>query len=269
MKQFFEVFLSVVIIMMTVTVASQGVLINQTISTAREYHNTIVEKIENSGLNEAYVDELVNATNDNTDYTLICNRVSGTGGVQSYHVQLKYPIESIIYKMFGGKGNKGTATIDGYASVGKDAYTVRISDEGIVPSEGTLLKGTQTTLYENGTLVISGDESESDSKFTLEQIGINRNDVKHLVITGQIAIPDECFMGCENLEDISLGSTTSIGKNAFSGCGKLTELFIPDTVKLVNEGAFSKLSIIYIARNEGCYIAEGALPNDCKKIYLN
>ena len=53
------------------------------------------------------------------------------------------------------------------------------------------------------------------------------------------AIPDFCFDSCASLSSVDIPETvTNIGRYAFSGCG-IKELVIPDTVKTIEEGAFS------------------------------
>ena len=78
MKQIFEVFFSVVLMLVVVFLSAQGITTNTQISTAREYHNTVIERIENTGLSEDYVNSIVDYTNNNTDYTLTVKKVNGT-----------------------------------------------------------------------------------------------------------------------------------------------------------------------------------------------
>lgn len=54
-----------------------------------------------------------------------------------------------------------------------------------------------------------------------------------------IHIDKKAFRNCENLEEISLGSSVrSIGSEGFRGCKKLKEIYIPAIVKKIGESTF-------------------------------
>ena len=75
-------------------------------------------------------------------------------------------------------------------------------------------------------------------------------------------IGDGAFGGCRSLQMIDLSKTkiSSIGKSMFAGCKTLTEVKLPDSIKVITRGAFSgcaKLGKINLP--EGlCYIGHGA-----------
>ena len=75
-------------------------------------------------------------------------------------------------------------------------------------------------------------------------------------------IGDWAFKGCSSLQMIDLSKTkiSSIGDSVFDGCGTLTEVKLPDSIKVITKGAFSgcaKLGKINLP--EGlCYIGNGA-----------
>lgn len=257
MKQFFEVFLSVIIIMVIVTLSSQGVLINSTISTAREYHNTIIEKIENSGLDEEYMKTLVESTAQNTKYTLSIDPVDGANNIRSYHVQLKYPVKSILYNMFGGKYSSGMATIDGYASVGKESYSVYVKGKD-KEDEQTIGKGLIATLYEGGYLVIDGSTDEN----TITRLTIDKKLIKHIIISGEWSIPANYFADCENLESVNLGNVKFIGREAFGNCVSLKDILIPSSATHLDQDIFKgceKLKFIYIDNAANDVTIEGSI----------
>ena len=61
------------------------------------------------------------------------------------------------------------------------------------------------------------------------------------------AIGYAAFFGCENLATVNLdenGVLDTIGASAFSGCSKLSEIVIPDSVKLIDNGAFYNCSVL-------------------------
>ena len=60
------------------------------------------------------------------------------------------------------------------------------------------------------------------------------------LLDGILAIEDEAFMGCVNLEVIEIPSTVvRIGENAFAGCENLKEIVLPKELKIIEAGAFS------------------------------
>ena len=59
------------------------------------------------------------------------------------------------------------------------------------------------------------------------------------LLDGILAIEDEAFMGCVNLEVIEIPSTVvRIGENAFAGCENLKEIVLPKELKVIEAGAF-------------------------------
>lgn len=255
MRQFFDILLGVVLAMVLVLVASQGVLTNTEISTAREYHNTVVERLENTGLSDDYVQSIVKYTNENTDYRLTIKPVEGTDEAMSYNVSLKYPIKNVVYSLFGAKTDK-YATIDGYASIGKYSPSTTDPDvekHGKVTNNISLGENVDAKFYEDGYLIISGTGNSitKDSK-TIDSI---RDYVTNLVFSGNVeSIPDNYFSEMTSLEGITFGKIKIIGKNAFSKCGSLKTVLLPKDVTSVQTGAFSNcdsLEYIYINNTSG------------------
>lgn len=57
-----------------------------------------------------------------------------------------------------------------------------------------------------------------------------------------INIPEEAFIGCENLSSVNLASVKTIGNSAFNSCVKLASLNLPETLTTASEYAFANCS---------------------------
>lgn len=264
MKQFFETIFGVFLILVVVFLSAQGVLTNSTISTAREYHETVIEKIENSGLDEAYINKLVEYTNNNTNYTLTVIPVEGYEETKSYHVQIKYPVKTLAYYLFGGKSSGGTATIDGFASVGKANKDITASDtekHGNIKNTAIIGSGITATLYSDGFLIIDGNGTIT------ETLDIQKTSVTHIVITGEVSIPDTYFKDYKRVKVVYLGNCISIGSRAFENNVSLVDIVIPYSVKNIETGAFNgckNLEYIYIDQFAGeITLDDEIINNDC------
>lgn len=254
MKQFFEVFFGVIIIMIAVYLSAQGVLTNTQISTAREYHATCIERIENTGLSEDYIKDLVEYTNHNTDYVLTVDKVTGVDHTASYHVSLKYPIRNVIYTIFGSRTEK-FAVIDGFASVGKTSPSLEDREEAAHGQEldhitlGTDVTG---TFYSDGYLIISGNGSTITA--TNAAWSAIKNEIEYVAIKANVTkIPDSLFSGLPALSGVSLGKVQEIGQKAFSNCPQLNSLLVPRTVTKIGSQAFANcvnLKYVYVNNRE-------------------
>jgi len=251
MNHFFEALFSVVIALVVTLLCAQGVMTNTEISTAREYHNTVIERLENTGLSEEYMESIVEYTNSKTDYTLTIDEVEGTDDTRSYRVSLKYPIKNAIYRAFGMNQDK-YAIVDGYASIGKSSpSTSAISYEKHGNTINTIDMGenVSATLYEDGYLIVSG----TGNSITITSD--NLNSVKKLATNIVVdddnlkVIPTGLFKNFSSLEGINTGKVETIESNAFSNCTKLKTALLNKYVKTVKENAFANctsLEYIYI-----------------------
>jgi hypothetical protein len=68
MKQLFEAFLGTIFVMLLSFCCLQLLLVNMQISTAKQYTQSVVEKIENSGLDDNVVDDIITKTNESDQY---------------------------------------------------------------------------------------------------------------------------------------------------------------------------------------------------------
>lgn len=99
-------------------------------------------------------------------------------------------------------------------------------------------------LTDDGTLTISGTGAMTnwdDSNVPWYSL---RDDIKTVVIeAGVTSIGDNAFYGCGNLTSLTIGSNVaSIGNYAFSSCYTLPSVAIPDSVSSIGAEAFSMCS---------------------------
>ena len=69
-------------------------------------------------------------------------------------------------------------------------------------------------------------------------------------------IPDDCFYGCEELQDVDLNSVEQIGDEAFSSCKNLKQLFIPDDIIYIADTAFDDCSATLLFHSNNEYAIE-------------
>ena len=79
------------------------------------------------------------------------------------------------------------------------------------------------------------------------------------------------FMGCTNMEQLSLGKVTSIGAAAFLDCTSLAAVIIPSTMKEIGNEAFSGCINLkeVIVNSHNTKIAEDAFAKDVIITYIN
>ena len=112
---------------------------------------------------------------------------------------------------------------------------------GAVTWTKTELDGLTWTLYEDGTLTISGTGAMKDYNINDTQSPvINHQNVKKVMIEdGVTNIGNYAFYFCENLTSLTLpDSVTSIGDSAFDTCRGLTNITIPEGVTNIGDCAF-------------------------------
>ena len=94
-------------------------------------------------------------------------------------------------------------------------------------------------VYEDGTLIIEGDEEISYGSW--ENYKDSIIDVK--IIEGVTSIGSQAFSGCSSLTSITIpDSVTSIGNHAFLGCSSLTSIEIGNSVTSIGDWAFVNCS---------------------------
>ena len=101
--------------------------------------------------------------------------------------------------------------------------------------------GLTWTLYEDGTLTISGTGAMKDYNINDTQSPvINHQNVKKVVVEDGITnVGNYAFYFCENLTSFTLpDSVTSIGDSAFDTCRGLTNITIPEGVTNIGDCAF-------------------------------
>jgi hypothetical protein len=251
MKQLFEAFLGVCIIMFIAFIGVQLVLTNTQISTAREYHETVIERIENSGMDTTLIQQLTEETNNDTNYKLEIEEVDGYSDSTRYRVSLTYAVSSPIYEIFSKSSSTQYATIDGYASVGGNTPKTTATMEekhGSQVDKISLDESITATLYHDGYLIIEGNgDLTVNSKDNLNGV---KDKVTNISILNDIKnIPSHYFENYKNLEGIYLGEINVINSYAFSGCDKLNSINIPNSTTDISEYAFgncAELTTIYV-----------------------
>ena len=101
--------------------------------------------------------------------------------------------------------------------------------------------GLTWTLYEDGTLTISGTGTMKDYNSSDNPSPVcNNSKVKKIVIEdGVTSIGNSAFAYCRGLISITIpDSVTSIGEDAFSYCTSLTSITIPNSVTSIGSHAF-------------------------------
>ena len=119
--------------------------------------------------------------------------------------------------------------------------TANAESVGAVTWTKTELDGLTWTLYEDGTLTISGTGAMKDYNINDTQSPvINHQNVKKVVIKDGITnVGNHAFYFCENLTSLTLpDSVTSIGDSAFDTCRGLTNITIPEGVTNIGDCAF-------------------------------
>ena len=119
--------------------------------------------------------------------------------------------------------------------------TASAESVGVVTWTKTESDGLTWTLYEDGTLTISGTGAMKDYNINDTQSPvINHQNVKKVVIKDGITnVGNYAFYFCENLTSLTLpDSVTSIGDSAFDTCRGLTNITIPEGVTNIGDCAF-------------------------------
>ena len=119
--------------------------------------------------------------------------------------------------------------------------TANAESVGAVTWTKTESDGLTWTLYEDGTLTISGTGAMKDYNINDTQSPvINHQNVKKVVIKDGITnVGNYAFYFCENLTSLTLpDSVTSIGDSAFDTCRGLTNITIPEGVTNIGDCAF-------------------------------
>lgn len=124
--------------------------------------------------------------------------------------------------------------------------------EGVVITNGELIKWPNTAIPEDGRVVIpSSVTSIKENAF------LSCSRLKSVVIPNTVkSIGKDAFHGCSNLTSVTLpNALTVIEDYTFYGCSKLMEITIPNTVKRIGKGAFY-----------GCLLVNVTIPNSVTSI---
>lgn len=101
-------------------------------------------------------------------------------------------------------------------------------------------QGEGWTLDDSGNLIIS-NQTGMDSWVQNGRTEENLPAVKNVLLRdGVTEIPDNAFSGCGNLGSVTIPNTvTGIGNSAFAGASSLDEVMLPPALQNVGDGAFS------------------------------
>lgn len=126
-----------------------------------------------------------------------------------------------------------------------------MTDMGIAPFRGctslTSVGGNSEYVCENGILY----QANGDDTYTIVQClpGRASNSISNAtdpLIDKVSAIYESAFQDCTNIKIVDLSTASNlkvIPKNCFRGCTNLTEVFLPETVNEIREGAFKDIII--------------------------
>ena len=120
-----------------------------------------------------------------------------------------------------------------------------------------------------GTLVISGDGAMENYSYNDSPWYEFRRKIKELQIeNGVTSIGNSAFSGCGGLTSVTIpDSVTSIGSSAFSGCDGLTNVTIPASVTSIGSSAFSNCDGLTSVTIPGSVnIIGGSAFRDCEKL---
>ncbi|MDR3011632.1 MAG: leucine-rich repeat domain-containing protein [Chitinispirillales bacterium] len=128
--------------------------------------------------------------------------------------------------------------VDAYraAAVWKDFACIKTIDPGHADGGGI------TATLTNDTLTISGRGAmENYDRNNLPPWIENRNSITTIIIEdGVTSIGNNAFSGCGALTSVTIpNSVTSIGQQAFQGCARLASISIPSSVRTIGQGAFA------------------------------
>ena len=145
-----------------------------------------------------------------------------------------------------------------------ETYVPPVAPEPPTPGEDPEPADTTTwTLYENGTMVISGtgDMKDYDTPDKAPWHA-SRAQIKTLIIdSGVTSISKNAFADCAALQSASLPNTiTSIGEKAFCNCTVLKAVTLPDSVEKVAANTFGGCTALAYVRlgNKVTSIGAGA-----------
>ncbi len=94
-----------------------------------------------------------------------------------------------------------------------------------------------------GTLTIFKDFADGETAYFDDWDNFTKDIKKVVIRDGVTSIDKDAFSGCSKLTEITIPATvTSIGNNAFTDCSNLTEITIPGKVTSIGASAFSGCS---------------------------
>ena len=85
----------------------------------------------------------------------------------------------------------------------------------------------------------------------LSESSFYRSKIKSIILPYIMnEVPDDCFYGCEELQDVDLNTVEQIGSESFYGCSNLKELFIPNGIEYIADTAFYDCPVtLYFYKN--------------------
>ena len=148
-------------------------------------------------------------------------------------------------------------------TVGEDspAKQADIVPEGSIAESGTCGANVSWNLYEDGTLVISGEGAIDRNTFANGDVMVisdNSKITRLKIEDGITGIGIAAFMGCTSLTEAQLGNDIEyIDSHAFQGCTSMVQIWMPDTVTFIGAHVF-----------DSCRSLENiTLPSGISKIY--
>ena len=165
----------------------------------------------------------------------------GESGALPFSIQAE---AASVYQNFRYESNSdGGLTITGYVGIfqyGVVRVPEKIGTYKVTEiADGAFKDGKFTTVYIPGTVTKIGNNAFKDCK-NLRGVDIAEDSTSSLKSIGEYA-----FSGCDQMYDCDLSESLSIetiGKYAFENCAAITLMYLPDSLKRIEEGTFKNCS---------------------------
>lgn len=199
------------------------------------------------------------------EYSDVANRCT-IRSIKDSHNQISSVKGDAFFEGNGETGNRGLVSVDlpSLTSIGESAFAKCVNLSSIsIPHVSSLPGGVfgscekLQSVYAPNLLSVS---TGSVSFGSFSKSAISSADFPKLEFCGPLA-----FQFCNNLSSASLHNLSSIGRAAFYGCSKLTDIDIPNVVKIDNQVFQNCTSLSSINCNNISSIGDNSF-DSCKNL---